>query len=142
MPTSLNRHVAAALAGRRIDRPDEPVPRFPLHRVAAVQTRIAKVLSLERIGLLVSSAACGADLVALQVAATLGIRRRIVLPYNIGDFRASSVVDRPGNWGPVFDEAIMSVRATGDLIVLSCPVGDEKSYSRANEAIIDEVLRE
>ena len=47
---------------------------------------------------LVCSAACGADLIALQAAGRVSLRRRIVLPFEPSRFRDSSVVDRPGDW--------------------------------------------
>jgi hypothetical protein len=138
--TGGNRQVAAGLAGRRIDTPGASPPRFPLERVGAVRSAIFAVLQSEQVGLLVCSAACGADLIALQAAASLGIRRRIILPYNVADFRASSVVDRPGDWGPVFDETISSVGSTGDLVVLNGRPADAGSYAQANKAIVQDVL--
>jgi hypothetical protein len=87
----------------------------------------------------VCSAACGADLVALEEAGKLGIRRRVVLPFAKERFRQTSVVDRPGNWGEVYDHVIADVETTGDLIVLPRVVGDEEdAYQAANEAIIRE----
>jgi hypothetical protein len=72
----------------------------------------------------VRSAAYGADLVALEEAGKLGIRRRVVLPFAKERF-AKHVVDRPGNWGEVYDHVIADVETRGDLIVLPSMVGDE-----------------
>jgi hypothetical protein len=87
----------------------------------------------------VCSAACGADLVALEEAGKLAIRRRVVLPFSKQRFRETSVVDRPGDWGNIFDQVIADVEAKGDLIVLPMTAGDESdAYQAANEAIIRE----
>jgi hypothetical protein len=52
---------------------------------------------------------------------------------------AKHVVDRPGNWGEVYDHVIADVETRGDLIVLPSMVGDEDdAYQAANEAIIRE----
>src|SRR5206468_4171009 len=89
--------------GRRIDGPGADAPRFPSQNVALVRRRVADALVAERAAAPVSSAACGADLVALEKAEHLGVRRRIVLLFAPKRFRVTSLVDRPGEWGPVFD---------------------------------------
>jgi hypothetical protein len=61
-----------ALAGRRIDAPGADPPRFPLERVSAVRRRLADLLVQEQATALVCSAACGADLAALEAAEQLG----------------------------------------------------------------------
>ena len=87
---------------------------------------------------MVASAACGADLVALEAAEQLGIRRRIVLPFGPERFRSTSVTDRPGDWGPTFDRLIATAEATGDLVVLDSTDGDDAAYAAANEIIARE----
>jgi hypothetical protein len=131
--------VVVALAGRRIDAPGSDSPRFPLDNVPTVRTRLTELMSVEHVTALVSSAACGADLVALEEADRLGLRRRIVLPFSPERFRKSSVVDRPGDWGPVFDRLIFTAERAEDLVVLREGVGDDNmAYAAANEAIIRE----
>ena len=126
----------AALAGRRIDAPGAE-PRFPPGNLARVRERIAAVLREHRVTALVASAACGADLAGLEAAAVLGLRRRIVLPFPVAEFRAKSVTDRPGDWGPPFDRLVAEAQASGDLVVID-PVGgdDDAAYLAASEAII------
>jgi hypothetical protein len=127
-----------ALAGRRIDVPGTENQRFPLRNVDKVRRRIAGALEkLQAVGL-VCSAACGADLVALEAAEQLGLRRRIVLPFAPVRFRETSVVDRPGDWGPVFDRQIATAAAGGDLVVLNLEGDDDGAYAAANEAIVRE----
>ena len=67
------------LAGRRIDAPNASIVRFPLDKSPTVHRRIQKLLEDYQVTALVSSAACGADLLALDVAGQLGIRRRVIL---------------------------------------------------------------
>src|SRR5437879_1306075 len=99
-------HAVIALGGRRIDAPDADPPRFPLKNVPIVRRRLAALLSAEHAEALVCSAACGADLIALEEAERLGLHRRIVLPFQPKRFRETSVTDRPGDWGSVFDRLV------------------------------------
>jgi hypothetical protein len=88
---------------------------------------------------LISSAACGADLIALEVAEELDMQRRIVLPFEPGRFRDTSVSDRPGSWGPLFDHFIDAAKTGDDLIVLAdTAVSDAAAYASANERIVRE----
>jgi hypothetical protein len=135
----LRGNAVIALAGRRVDARDTNPPRFPLANVPLVRKRLAELLMTENAAAVVCSAACGADLIALEEAERLGLRRRIVLPFPPERFRSTSVTDRPGDWGPVFDRLIAAADATEDLIVLSDAAGDnEGAYAAANEAIVRE----
>ena len=128
-----------ALAGRRIDAEGADPARFPLSQVEAVRRRLNSLMVEQQIGAVVCSAACGDDLVALEEAGRLGVRRRVVLPFAKERFRETSVVDRPGDWGEVYDRVIADVEASGDLVELAPGAGDENdSYRAANEAIIKE----
>jgi hypothetical protein len=131
-------HAVLALAGRRIDAPETDPPRFPLKNVPMVRERLAALLATEHAEALVCSAACGADLIALEEAERLGLRRRIVLPFPAKRFRETSVTDRPGEWGPLFDRLIASAEAAGDLVVLDVEGDDDAAYAAANQAIISE----
>ena len=70
MPVSSTSHSGAvvALAGRRIDPEPTLTARFPFDQVDRVRIRITAQLRRSHAVALVSSAACGADLVALQIA--------------------------------------------------------------------------
>ncbi|MGN6674074.1 MAG: hypothetical protein ACTHMA_12280, partial [Thermomicrobiales bacterium] len=107
-----------AVAGRRIDAVDAPVPRFPLANRRRVARRIAA--SLERLGAttLVASAACGADLLALDAAGTHSLRRRVILPYDEEWFLEDSVLDRPGRWAGMFRAQVAAAHTAGDLVIL------------------------
>jgi len=127
-----------ALAGRRIDPPNPATQRFPLGNAPLVRERLRTLFVACRADTLVCSAACGADLLALEVAASLGLRRRVVLPFDPGRFRETSVVDRPGDWGTLFDRLIDTVARDGDLVVLPDESDGDAAYAAANQAILDE----
>jgi hypothetical protein len=131
-----------ALAGRRVDRERIIPPRFPEARVPSVRREIAGLLAQERAVALVSSAACGADLIGLEEAERLGLRRRIVLPFAPERFRDKSVVDCPGDWISAFERVIATASATGDLVVLDeSPADSRRAFAAANRRIIREARR-
>jgi hypothetical protein len=128
-----------ALAGRRIDAVNAKDRRFPLENVELVRKRVREMLKAEAASGVVCSAACGADLIALSAAISLGLRRRVVLPFERERFRETSVVDRPGDWGPVYDQVLDDVEASGNLVVIA-KTSDEQAYSATNRAIFDEAI--
>lgn len=130
-----------ALAGRRVDPTDAEVERFPPAEVGRVRDRLRTLLGDAGATALVGSGACGSDLLAMEVAGELGLRRRMVLPFELGRFRATSVADRPGNWGPLFDRIAAAVAVAGDLVVLEHEVDPDAAYAAANVAILDEAGR-
>lgn len=128
-----------ALAGRRTDPLDAPVPRLPLAKSAQVRARLRTLFVEQGSTCLVCSASCGADLLALDAARELGMRRRIVLPFSVQQFRTTSVTDRPGDWGPLFDLIIEEVQAAGDLVILNEQSSDDQTlYAMTNQFILDE----
>jgi hypothetical protein len=130
-----------ALAGRRVDPPDADNPRFPSENVGLVRERLRSFLEERQAAVLVCSAACGADLVALEAAGTLGLRRRIVLPFDPEHFRETSVTDRPGDWGPLYARVVEAATRAGDLVVLEGAGDEGPAYLAANERILDEAQR-
>jgi len=130
-----------ALAGRRVDREGQAPARFPSNDEAVnrVRHRIRTELLSLQADVLVSSAACGADLLALDEAGKLGLRRRVVLPFEREEFRSTSVIDRPGNWGPLYDVILDDVQAHGDLVILSTTSGDSP-YQETNHRVVGEAL--
>jgi hypothetical protein len=126
-----------ALSGRRIDAPDTEQVRFPLDNVGDVRLAVRRLLVDLEVSWLVSSAACGADLIALSEAGKLGIRRRIVLPFDQAKFRESSVVDRPGEWGQLYDEIVADVGSTGNLVIVKVKDGNDPFRATCQE-ILDE----
>jgi hypothetical protein len=130
--------IIVALAGRRIDAPDTQKPSFPLENTEKVRRCMSELFTKHQVSTLVCSAACGADLLALEVAGDLGLRRRIVLPFERDRFREISVIDRPGNWGALFDRIYSEIEAAGDLVILHKSDQDEAAFLAANQAIFEE----
>jgi hypothetical protein len=127
-------------AGRRIDAAQTPgsppvEARFPVSSVARVRREVERVIGTLKPSVVVGSAACGADLLVLEAAGALGARRRIVLPFGRATFRASSVTDRPGDWGAQFDAVVTEVSANGDLVELALDPDADATYLRANHEI-------
>lgn len=144
MPVSSTSYSGAvvALAGRRIDPEPTLTPRFPFDQVDRVRVEIRDQLRHSHAVALVCSAACGADLIALDTAQKMGLRTRIILPFSAARFRKTSVVDRPrpAFWGAVFDLVVSNARAHGDVIELDMAESAE-AYSTANAMVIDEARK-
>jgi hypothetical protein len=130
----------AALAGRRVDRGDEPEAHFPLENVDYVRQQIGTLFQELEVQTLVCSAACGADLIALDEANRLGIRTRVILPFARERFRQLSVVDRPGEWGEQFDRALDEASARGDVLTLEQEGPDSDAFLAASARILEEAV--
>jgi hypothetical protein len=131
-----------AFAGRRIDADNAHPPRFPSANVEAVRASLWRTLKEAAASILIASAACGSDLLALEAASELGIRSRIVLPFAPEVFRQTSVTDRtqPAYWGALYDRLIAEARERSALIILGRNRDDSGAYVAANQAIIAEAL--
>jgi hypothetical protein len=129
-----------ALAGRRVDAVDARVPRFPQSSIQLVRDRLRTLFTAERVETLVCSAACGADLLALEMAQAMAIQSIIVLPFARVRFRESSVVDRPGPWGELFDRILDNTEATDSIIELTPTGSDHEAYASATTTILDRAL--
>jgi hypothetical protein len=131
-----------ALAGRRVDAADAKAARFPKANIDLVKERLDALLKKERPQALVCSAAAGSDLLALELAGELGIRREVVLPFAAPEFRKASVTDRNGTWGARFDQVVSELEPQRRVITLSstipsAPAMNETAYLAANQAILD-----
>lgn len=125
-----------ALSGRRIDLPDASPLQFPAANQHLVGQRIRALFIAEQATTLVCSAACGADLLALEVAASLEMEVHVVLPFSLATFRQKSVVDRGGNWGLRYDRILEEVRSAGSLEVLDSSKSEDVAYRGVNQAIL------
>ena len=130
--------MVVALVGRRVDAPDAKVARFPAENIAVVRARIRELFERYRAKVLISSAACGVDLLALEEAGLLGMRRRIILPFERQRFRETSVTDRPGDWGALYDRIVNEVEEQEDVVTLSFDSNDVNAYLADNKAILHE----
>jgi hypothetical protein len=134
------RGCVAALAGRRIDAADAGVVRFPIINRERVRARLLATLRDRSVRALVTSAACGVDLLGLDAACEAGAARHVVLPFDRVRFRETSVVDRPGDWGALFDAVVRDVEAAGALTELSHRA-EGTGYVAANVAMLDHAAR-
>jgi hypothetical protein len=119
-------------AGRRVDAPDASVARFPPSNVDAVRQKIRKYFDESKPDFLVTSGASGTDLLALDVAGQLKIKRVVLLPSDPAVFRISSVVDRPGEWGEIFDRVVKEV----NVEILDVPEG-QTGYLETNVRLLE-----
>lgn len=120
-------------AGRRVDAADATVPRFPASEVAEVRRKIQELFSQEKPLAVVCSAACGADLIVLDVADSVGVERYVLLPSPPAEFRKTSVIDRPGDWGDVYDRVLKTSRVK----ILKVPEG-QQGYLETNLRLLDQ----
>ena len=126
-----------ALAGRRVDRPESNQKRFPPENTERVQRQISDFLKSAEATTLVCAAASGSAILALEAAGALGIRRRVVLPYDRETFKQSSVVDCPGDWGERYDRIIADLARSGDLVEYDYEK-EEETYFAMNHDILDQ----
>lgn len=135
-----------AFAGRRIDAQDATMSRFPLTQAGFVGEQIEALFRRDQVNMLICSAACGADLIALRVALKVGISYRVILPVAPDRFRVTSVIDRPAsqewNWGVLFDQVIDGAQQSGELVVLETGEDGQAAYQAVNRAILDAALRQ
>ena len=94
--------------GHMLDRPERLTPRFPAASQAAVREAIRARLAALRPVAVYGSAACGADLLCLEIARELGAETHIVLPFPAAAFRRTSVDFAAGDWGDRFERAMDS----------------------------------
>jgi hypothetical protein len=66
------------------------------------------------------------------------LRRRVILPFAREQFRESSVVDRPGDWGSRYDRVLDEVEGQGELVVAGFGKDDDGAYTAANTLILKE----
>ncbi len=126
-----------ALAGRRIDAKAAREKRFPPENESLVAKRIRNILRGTASTGVVSSAACGADILALECAGELRLTRRVVLPFPRERFRETSVADRGEEWGRRFD-AILSSLDKDDIVEMNLEGSEDDAYAAANIRILDE----
>jgi len=129
--------MVVALAGRRIDATDAKSARFPSELAESVKKRLIDCLKSANATHLVCSAACGADLLALQAAEELIIQKTVILPFDAGTFRSTSVTDRPGDWGIIYDKIVRELKGTEQFIALNYDKEDHKVYEKTNLHILD-----
>ena len=93
--------------GHMIDAPGRDEPRFPPHMAEEVRRRIRSKIESLRPAAAYGSAACGADILCLEVVRELGGELHIVLPFPAEQFRSESVeFCKQGDWGERFQRLL------------------------------------
>lgn len=128
-----------ALAGRRPDAPGAAQRRFPASEIPRVRSELEALLR-PGVRALVCSAASGADLLALDVAGAAGIERHVMLPFDEETFRATSVEDRPGDWGGLYRRILADLHRYGSVESGTGDPDDPTVYFHTNERIIGRAL--
>ena len=124
------------LAGRRIDAEDADARRFPADQVKRVREEIKLFFVENNPDWLVCSGACGADLIALDVTVELNMPAKMILPFDADTFRSTSVTDRKGNWGILFDSIHDELNEKENVIILNFTKDDKDAYEKTNVAIL------
>jgi class 3 adenylate cyclase len=108
--TDALRHLPApdiiAFAGHMIDAPDRALPRFPAALVPAVRAEMRDHVARLNTPIIYTSAACGADLIFIEVALEAGAEVNVVLPFDREDFVRTSVAVGGDDWVERFDAAL------------------------------------
>jgi len=128
-------------AGRRVDPLDAGFARFPLENIGLVKDRLRDFFLSKSPATLISSGACGSDLLAQEVAGELQVERMMVLPFSIEVFRKTSVTDRPGDWGPLYDRIVLELEEKGKIIRLNYSENDNGAYEKTNLEILNQAVR-
>ncbi|PWB59493.1 MAG: hypothetical protein C3F16_12070 [Betaproteobacteria bacterium] len=103
--------------GHMVDAPGRPNPRFPAALEPAVREALRSRIAAIRPVAAYGSAACGADLLCLELVREMGGETHVVLPFPAREFRDASVDFAGGDWGERFERSLAaadSVTVTSD----------------------------
>jgi len=121
--------------GHLLDAPGRAVPRFPASLEAAVAEQIAERLGALNAGIGYTSAACGADLLFIEAMLARGAEVHVTLPFDRGDFIATSVSYAGPGWLARFESALE--RATSVTYgVKERYLGDDALFSHAGSLML------
>jgi hypothetical protein len=104
-------------SGHMLDHPTRDSPRFPPALEGAVRDALRARLTALRPLAAYGSAACGTDLLVLELVRQLGGETHIVLPFPPDEFREVSIDFAGGDWAKRFERALIaadSVTVTSD----------------------------
>ena len=99
-------NAVVAFAGHMLDTTERAAPRFPAALVPAVSAALRERLSAMRSPIVFASAACGADLLCIEIGLELGAEVNVVLPFDKADFVRTSVAVGGDEWVSRFDRAL------------------------------------
>jgi hypothetical protein len=114
-----------------IDQPGRRVPRFPASLEAVARESVRERLAALAPAAAYGSAACGADILCLELVRELGGETHVVLPFPAADFRRASVDWAQGDWGERF-ERVLSAADSVTIASDHCATGSAATFEYAN----------
>jgi tetratricopeptide (TPR) repeat protein len=121
-------------AGHMIDAPDRATPRFPAAAIPGVRERIKAWLVSSCIRFSYCSAACGGDILFLEMAQSLGIETHVLLPFARDSFIQTSVKPGGDEWTKRF-QAVLENAASVTVLNEDMPDFHASSYDFTNQMI-------
>jgi tetratricopeptide (TPR) repeat protein len=121
-------------AGHMVDAPNRPVPRFPATAIPDVEERIRNWVTSNAIRSAVCSAACGGDILFLEIAQSLEVETHILLPFARDYFVRTSVLTGGEEWVKRF-EAVTEKAKSVTVLNDDMPDYHPSSYDFTNQMI-------
>lgn len=122
-------------AGHMLDAPDRPHPRFPREREPAVAREVLAVLVEEGVGpgdLVLTSGACGADMLIAEAGLGLGAHVRLLLPLPAEQVAQRSLAGWRGELEPRLWALLERCEVREQSRELGRPPAGTDAYERAN----------
>lgn len=126
--------VVIAFSGHMVDHPGRAQARFPARLEGAVTAALRERIA--RMGAVVgyAQAACGADIIFLEILQAVRMQTHIVLPFARADFVRTSVAFAGGDWERRFNAVLE--RATSVMLATAEPyLGDDALFEHAANLI-------
>jgi tetratricopeptide (TPR) repeat protein len=117
--------------GHMIDQDGRRPARFPPDLEFSVMQALRQTLADMRPVAAYGSAACGTDILCLEVVHELGGELHIVLPFPAAEFRRTSVDVAPGSWGQRF-ERLLAAASSVTIASDHRASGSTATYEYAN----------
>lgn len=127
----------AVFSGHMIDRPNRPVPRFPVTAEGEVRRSLRRIIANRVIRIGFASCACGGDILFLEEVLSAGGECIVVPPLPLEVTIRNSVAFAPGNWESRL-KAILANQKTR-LLAPECDEtgeNDEIVYDFANRYLL------
>ncbi|MBK6980204.1 MAG: hypothetical protein IPH30_00755 [Betaproteobacteria bacterium] len=97
--------------GNMVDAPGREAGRFPAALEQAVREAMRETLATIAPLAVYGSAACGADILCLELARERGAETHVVLPFPPAEFRHASVDFASGDWGERFERVLAAAHS-------------------------------
>ncbi|MDD1475475.1 tetratricopeptide repeat-containing protein [Arthrobacter sp. H16F315] len=123
-------------AGSQPDAEDRATPRFPQATEEQVALRIRGLLQDLKPSLVIGALAAGSDILFAESARQENVPLRTVLPFEVGEFRESSVTPAGARWEERYDRLTSEIEVlTGELEIT------ETAYTDHNAVVLDHAAR-